>query len=90
MDWFYLAIFVVLCTHVAYTISISALKNLSAFTAMLSFNLEPVYGILLAALFFQENKELSWQFYLGTSIIVTAIFLQPLLNLVPTREKKGR
>jgi drug/metabolite transporter (DMT)-like permease len=57
---------------------------------MLSFNLEPVYGILLAALFFQENKELSWQFYLGTSIIVTAIFLQPLLNLVPTREKKGR
>lgn len=88
MDWFYLAIFVVLCTHAAYTMSINSLKNLSAFTAMLSFNLEPVYGIVLAAIFFQENKELSWQFYLGTAIIVTAIFLQPLLNLLLVRGKK--
>jgi len=43
-------------------------------------NLEPVYGIVLAIPIFHENKDLGWMFYLGTGIILAAVFLHPLLN----------
>jgi drug/metabolite transporter (DMT)-like permease len=79
-DWFYLLILSFLCTIVPYNLFLNALKVSDAFTTSLINNLEPVYGIVLAAIFLHENKELIWQFYLGTGIILTAVFLHPMLN----------
>lgn len=56
------------------------LKNLSAFTAMLAFNLEPVYGIILAVVLIQEHKQLNGMFYLGVIIILASVFLHPFLE----------
>jgi drug/metabolite transporter (DMT)-like permease len=65
-----------LCTVWAFQLSAYALQHISAFTVNLSYNLEPVYGILLAFLVFKENRYLGWNFYIGLVIIVTAVALQ--------------
>lgn len=78
--WLCLLALAFLCTTVAYTLSIKSLRYVSAYTASLSINLEPIYGIILAYYFFQENKELTSEFYIGTAIIVSSVFLHPLLK----------
>ncbi|MBK9722417.1 MAG: DMT family transporter [Saprospiraceae bacterium] len=80
MDWLYLFILSYLCTVVSYVFVVRSLKNLSAFTAMLAFNLEPVYGIILAVVLIQEHKQLNGMFYLGVIIILASVFLHPFLE----------
>ena len=64
------------CTVLAFNLSMSALQKISAFTVNLSYNLEPVYGILLAFLLFREDKYLSGGFYIGFFLILLSIVLQ--------------
>jgi drug/metabolite transporter (DMT)-like permease len=64
-----------ICSVVAFQFSFYALKKLSAFTINLSYNLEPVYGILLAFIVFKENQYLSKWFYIGFAIIAAALII---------------
>ena len=77
-DWGWLIILAVLCTVISFDLQLNALKKISAFTANLSYNLEPVYGIILAFIFFTENKKLHPGFFLGLACILLAILLQML------------
>ncbi|MFM9945209.1 MAG: DMT family transporter [Bacteroidia bacterium] len=85
-DWYYLIVLGLLCTCLAFVLNLNALKHVSAFTANLSINLEPVYGIILAAIIFKENTELNLEFYLGTGIILSCVILHPLLQKYETRK----
>jgi drug/metabolite transporter (DMT)-like permease len=78
-SFWYLVLLGVGCTSLAYALALSSLKQLSAFTSNLAVNLEPIYGILLAAAIFQENKELTFNFYLGTALILSGVMLHPFL-----------
>jgi len=80
MDWIYLLILALVCTTFAYVLNIRALNHITAFAANLTINLEPVYGILLAIILLQENKELNNLFYIGVLMILSAIFIYPLLK----------
>ncbi|MEO6584513.1 MAG: DMT family transporter, partial [Ferruginibacter sp.] len=64
-----------LCTVLAFDLQLKALQKISAFTANLTYNLEPVYGIILAFLFFKEGKMFQPQFYLGLVLIILSIAL---------------
>ena len=77
-DWYWLLILAVLCTVVCFDLQLNALKKISAFTANLTYNLEPVYGIVLAFIFFRENKQFHNEFYIGLGLILLAIILQML------------
>lgn len=79
-DWLWLILLGLVCTSLAFALALEALKHLSAFISNLSINLEPVYGIVLAALVFQENKELDYHFYLGTALILTAVAIHPFIT----------
>lgn len=61
------------CSVLAFQLSANALKRLSAFTVNLTYNLEPVYGILLAFALYKENQFLSHWFYLGFGMIAVAL-----------------
>ena len=61
------------CSVIAFQLSGNALKRLSAFTVNLTYNLEPVYGILLAFMVYRENELLSKWFYIGFAIIAVAL-----------------
>ncbi len=77
-DWGWLLVLAWACTVLAFNLSMSALQKISAFTVNLSYNLEPVYGILLAFILFREDKYLSRGFYLGFFLILLSIVLQSL------------
>jgi drug/metabolite transporter (DMT)-like permease len=75
-DLLWLLILAWFCSVLAFQFTMDALKKLSAFTINLSFNLEPVYGILLAFAIYRENQELNWSFFIGLGLIMLALSLQ--------------
>ncbi len=75
-DWMWLLVLAWFCSVLAFQFSVNALKKLTAFTVNLSFNLEPVYGILLAFFIYHENEELNWSFFAGLGLIMLALCLQ--------------
>jgi drug/metabolite transporter (DMT)-like permease len=64
------------CSVWAFHLSANALKKISAFTVNLSFNMEPVYGILLAVFVYKENKLLGESFYAGGFLILLSVAIQ--------------
>jgi drug/metabolite transporter (DMT)-like permease len=61
------------------------MQFLSPFTVMLTINLEPIYGIILALFIFDDKERMSPVFYLGAGIILATVLLNAL---VKKREKK--
>jgi drug/metabolite transporter (DMT)-like permease len=76
--WLLLAL-ALACTLLPFTLSLVALRHMSAFAAQLAVNLEPVYAIVLAIVLLGEQRELTPMFYLGVAIILGAVFVHPLL-----------
>lgn len=79
-DLFYLLILGTICTSVAYVAGVSVMKFLSAFRVALITNLEPVYGIVLAYLFFGKQEQMTAGFYAGALLILTAVFVYPFIK----------
>lgn len=79
-DWLYLAILSSFCTAYAFIASVKVMKFLSPYTVMLTINLEPIYGIVLAVIVFGEKEKMSPQFYLGAVIILVTVILNGLLK----------
>lgn len=75
-DLLWLLVLSLLCTVLAFNLSIRALKKISPFTVNLSYNLEPVYGIVLAFAIYKEHMELGLSFYAGLFIIFLTVVLQ--------------
>jgi drug/metabolite transporter (DMT)-like permease len=78
-DFSLLLVLAVLCTLLPFILSLHALRHISAFSTQLALNLEPVYAIVIAALWLKEYQELTPQFYVGVAVILSAVFVQPLL-----------
>ena len=72
----WLLLLALVCTVYCFYLQLNALKKISAFTANLSYNLEPVYGILLAFILFKENKMLNMYFYVGLMLILLSVLIQ--------------
>lgn len=81
-DWLWLFVLAWVCTLLPYYLTLQAMRYISAFATNLTINLEPVYGVLLAALVFREHKDLSPGFYIGVLIILLAVFAHPLLKKI--------
>ncbi len=75
-DWLWLIILACFCTVLSFDLQLNALKKISPFTANIAYNMEPVYGIILAFLIFRENKLLDGHFYLGVALILLSVVLQ--------------
>jgi drug/metabolite transporter (DMT)-like permease len=76
----YLLVLGVVCTAVAFIVSIDVMQVLSPFTVALSINLEPVYTIGLAVLIFGESEYMSPQFYIGAIILISTLFINAYLK----------
>jgi len=74
----YLLILGTICTSLAYVAGVSVMRELSAFRVALITNLEPVYGILLAFLFFKDMNKMTLGFWAGAIIILSTILLYPV------------
>ena len=86
-DWFYLLLLAVICTAYPFVVATNLLKKMSPFTIVLTNNLEPVYGIILALIIFGEKEQMSTQFYVGAAIIFSSVLLNGILK---SRKFTGR
>lgn len=75
-DWGWLLILAGICTVLCFDLQLNALKKISPFTSNIAYNMEPVYGIILAFIVFKENKLLDIHFYLGLALILLSVVLQ--------------
>ena len=81
IDFYWLLILATVCTAYAFVISVDVLKHLSPYSLMISINMEPVYGIILAIIFLNESKDLSFNFYLGFILIFSSVILNGVFKL---------
>lgn len=81
MDSIYILILGLVCTAIAFVVSVEVMKELSAFTVSLSINLEPIYSILLALIIFGDSEKMAWQFYVGAAIILVTVFANAFVKL---------
>jgi len=79
-DWVYMLILATICTAYAFVASTKVLESVSAYTMMLTTNLEPIYGIVLAVLIFKEQEMMSTHFYWGALLILLTVILNGLLK----------
>lgn len=75
-DFCWLLVLSACCTVVMYFLINDALKIIPSFTVNLTFNLEPLYTILLAILIYKEGQILSLGFYIGLLLIVSSLLFQ--------------
>jgi len=89
-DMGYLLLLGTICTSLAYVAGVSVMSELSAFKVALITNLEPVYGIIMAFLFFGDMHTMSTGFWIGAAIILSTIFLYPVARKQVSRYKTGK
>ena len=79
-DWIWLIILGTVCTSFAFTATIKIMQKLSAYDVVLAINLEPIYGIALAYLFFGNEERMTFAFYVGTFLILIAVVGFPFMK----------
>ncbi|MCB0465682.1 MAG: DMT family transporter [Aequorivita sp.] len=87
-DWIYLLILASACTAYAFIASIHVMKWISPYTVMLTINMEPVYGIILALIVLGDSENMSPQFYYGAIIILLTVITNGIIKI--TQERKRR
>ena len=83
-NWILLLILGIICTTVAFLVSVWLMKFLTPFTITMSINMEPIYAIIIALVLGwirgSDGEKMSLGFYAGTVIILGAIFLNAYLK----------
>ena len=87
LEWIYLIILALVCTTLAYALSLRVLRHLSAFASNLVINLEPIYGIILAIVILKEHKELNFEFFIGAAVILASIISYPFFKKKFNKQK---
>jgi drug/metabolite transporter (DMT)-like permease len=80
LDFIYLFILASICTAYAFIASVHVMKYISPYSVVLAYNLEPVYGIILAIILFPNEEKMSPNFYLGAVIIFSAVVLNGIFK----------
>ena len=76
----WLLILGIICTSFAFLMGVYVMRFIPAYTVNLSVNLEPIYAIMLALLFFKDSELMGLNFYLGAIIVVGSILLNALFK----------
>ncbi len=79
-NWILILVLASGCTAYAFTASVKVMQKLSPYTVMLTTNLEPVYGIILAYFIIGGKEKMSVEFYIGAIIIVITVLLNGVIK----------
>ena len=79
-DWILILLLSSVCTAYAFTASVSVMRRLSPYTVMLTTNLEPIYGIVLAYFIIGKDEKMSLSFYIGSAIILAIVILNGIIK----------
>ncbi|MNE11892.1 EamA-like transporter family protein [compost metagenome] len=79
-NWMLILVLASVCTAYAFTASVKVMQKLTPYTVMLTTNLEPVYGIILAYFILGGKEKMSTEFYIGALIIVITVILNGVIK----------
>jgi len=79
-DWGWLFLLASVCTAYAQIAAVKVMKTVTPYTMMLTINLEPIYGIILALWAFKDTEKMGWTFYMGAAIILTTVILNGIFK----------
>jgi len=88
-DWILILVLSSVCTAYAFTASVNVMKKLTPYTVMLTTNMEPVYGIILAYFILGGKEKMSFGFYSGALIILGTVILNGVFKNYQ-RKKEAR
>lgn len=89
-EYIYILILGIICTALAFVGNVWLMKNISPFSIGVAINLEPIYTIIIAYLFFDEQNNLDVGFYLGSIIILLAVFSNSFIKKQIAKRKKAQ
>ena len=87
-DWIYIFILASVCTAYAFIGAVEVMRYISPFTVILSYNLEPIYGITLALVLFPETEKMSPQFYIGAILVLVTVLFDAIFKNYKRRKNK--
>lgn len=87
-DYSYLLILASVCTAYAFIAAVYVMRLISPYTVVLTYNLEPIYGIIMAIILFPEKEKMSMPFYYGAAIIIVTVLLNGLLKNARVLKKR--
>ena len=79
-DLGWIVLFAIGCTVLPYAAFVYVMKRMSVFTVNVVYNLEPLYGMALAALIFGAKEQMTPGFYAGAAIIIASVLAVPWLQ----------
>ncbi|MCH2196126.1 DMT family transporter [Kordia sp.] len=79
-DWIYIFILASVCTAYAFIASTYIMRYISPYTVVLTYNLEIIYGIILALLLFPEDEKMTPGFYYGSLLVVATVLANGILK----------
>ena len=79
-DFIYLLILASICTAYAFIASVYVMKHITPFSVVLTYNLEPVYGIIIAFIIFPDKERMPVIFYIGSSLIIFTVLLNTIIK----------
>ena len=79
-DWLYLFLLGSICTAYAFIAVVYVMRMISPYTVVLTYNLEPVYGILLAIALFPQKEKMSIEFYIGALLILSTVIVNGIIK----------
>ncbi|RZJ28687.1 MAG: EamA family transporter, partial [Flavobacterium sp.] len=79
-DWILILLLASVCTAYAFTSSVNVMKRLTPYTVMLTTNLEPVYGIVLAYFIIGGAEKMSLSFYIGATVILATVIANGVIK----------
>ena len=79
-DWIYLGILASVCTAYAFIASVYVMRYITPYSVVLTYNLEPIYGIFLALLFFPQTEVMPPIFYTGAALIICTVLMNALVK----------
>ncbi|HZH69752.1 MAG TPA: DMT family transporter [Flavobacteriaceae bacterium] len=88
-DWMYLLLLASACTAYAFIASVHVMKWIKPYTVMLTINMEPIYGIILALLILGDSENMSPQFYYGAMIIIATVITNGIIRTRVKRKSKS-
>jgi drug/metabolite transporter (DMT)-like permease len=86
-DWIYIFILASVCTAYAFIGAVEVMRYISPFTVILSYNLEPIYGIAIALVLFPETEKMSPQFYIGAILVLVTVLLDAIFKNYKRRKQ---
>jgi drug/metabolite transporter (DMT)-like permease len=89
-DWLLVILLGTVTTAFAFIASVNVMKHLSPFSCAIAINLEPVYTILLALLFYGQSEYMRPLFYVGAVLILSSVWLESLLRKSKPTKPSGR